>query len=255
MLNSYLMQATERGPNDQKQIDAEEITEFAANHRGAAVLGLDLSPIQDVFVPANLRFEIVDFCDPWSYSESTFDLIFLRGLDGTVVDWTRLYTEVYQALKPGAYIEHSEMCIELKSDDGPINPEHILGRWSETLFEASDAFGKPLGVAEHIKEQLEIVGFVDVVEQRFEWPIGEWREEKKLREIGKLNKTHWEQSIEGWCIALLTRALKFGADDRRRDEMKTMLTDLSMIVYGRRPESEPEFESEGSSDETEGLWF
>jgi hypothetical protein len=130
----------------------------------------------------------------------TYIFDFLRGC--------RVCLIKYSALKPGAYIKHSEMCIELKSDDGAITSEHIFGRWSKTLLEASVEFGKPLGIADQIKEHIEAAGFVDVVEQRFEWPIGGWRRERKLRGIGRLNKTHWVQSIEGRCITLLTRALK-----------------------------------------------
>ncbi|KAH0538031.1 hypothetical protein FGG08_005343 [Glutinoglossum americanum] len=279
------------GPNDERQIEAERIThrlylltldgqlcaaplaapphrvldigtgagswaiDFAAKHPSAAVLGTDLSPIQDLFIPSNLRFEIVDFCDMWSYSENSFDFVFLRGLDGCVRDWPRLYAEVYRALKPGAYIEHSEMCIELKSDDGAVAPEHIFGRWRKMLLEASDAYGKPLGIADQTKELSEAAGFVEVVEQRFKWPIGGWNQERKLKEIGRLNKKHWEQSIEGWCIALLTRALKWTVPQVRGflREMEEGLRDSNIhayhevtVLYGRKRESGSETRSEES---------
>ncbi|KAI9868158.1 MAG: hypothetical protein M1813_006903 [Trichoglossum hirsutum] len=154
------------------------------------------------------------------------------------------------------------MCIELKSDDGAITSEHIFGRWSKTLLEASVEFGKPLGIADQIKEHIEAAGFVDVVEQRFEWPIGGWRRERKLRGIGRLNKTHWVQSIEGRCITLLTRALKWTVPQVREflREMEEGLKDSSIhayheiaVVYGRKPESGPETESEGSEGFDE-LW-
>ncbi|KAH0543546.1 hypothetical protein FGG08_002107 [Glutinoglossum americanum] len=232
-LTTPFVMVTKRRPNDQKQIEAERIADFATKYPSAAVLGMDLSPIQDVFIPPNLRFEIVDFCDVWSYSESTFDLIFLRGLDGSVLDWPRLYTEVYRALKPGAYIEHSEICIELKSDDETITPEHIFGRWGNTLLEASYAHGKPLGIANQTKELMEVGGFVEIVERRFEWPIGRWSQGEKLRQFGRLNRKHWKQSIEGWSIALLTRALKWSIPQVREflREMEEGLKDTNIHAY------------------------
>jgi hypothetical protein len=76
------------------------------------------------------------------------------------------------------------------------------------LLEASEAYGKPLGVADQIGELMAIAGFVEVVERRFKWPIGGWEQGNKLKQLGKLNRKHWKQGMEGWCIALLTRALK-----------------------------------------------
>jgi hypothetical protein len=99
------------------------------------------------------------------------------------------------------------MSIELKSDDGSIPPNHIFDRWGKTLLEASEAYGKSLGIANQIKELVVSNGFIDVVEETFKWPIGRWGQDRKLRGIGRLNKTHWKTSMEGWCIALLTRAL------------------------------------------------
>ena len=218
-------------------------SDFATKHRGAAVVGTDLSPIQDVFIPSNLRFEILNFCEPWSYSEDSFDLIFLRGLYGSVEDWPRLYSEIYmydhvgsfrrargrsnkyRALKPGAFIEHSEMSIELKSDDGTVPPNHIFDRWGKTLLEASEAYGKSLGIANQTKELIEATGFVDVVEKVFKWPIGRWGHGRRLREIGRLNKAHWEISMEGWCIALLTRALKVSITE------STLTCHLTKVLY------------------------
>ncbi|KAI9778717.1 MAG: hypothetical protein M1839_007948 [Geoglossum umbratile] len=159
----------------------------------------------------------------------------------------------YRALKPGAFIEHSEMSIELKSDDASIPPNHIFDRWGKTLLEASEAYGKSLGVADQTKDHIEATGFVEVVEKRFKWPIGRWGQGRKLRAIGRLNKSHWEASMEGWCIALLTRALKWTVPQVKDflREMEEALKDDNIhayheviIVYGRKPESVSENESE-----------
>jgi hypothetical protein len=49
--------------------------------------------------PPNVRFEIDDCCSEWVYPENDFDYIHIRGLNGCVDDWLKLYQ---QAFKYGA---------------------------------------------------------------------------------------------------------------------------------------------------------
>ena len=51
------------------------------------------------------------------------------------------------------------------------------------------------------------LGFVDVVEKKFIWPIGPWSSDTKLKEIGRWNQRSWEEGLEGWVMALFTRML------------------------------------------------
>lgn len=50
-------------------------------------------------------------------------------------------------------------------------------------------------------------GFVDVVESRYKWPIGDWPADPRLKEMGVLNARHWIEGLEGWTMRMLT---KFG---------------------------------------------
>lgn len=50
-------------------------------------------------------------------------------------------------------------------------------------------------------------GFKDVTEKRYNWPVGPWSSDPKLKEIGKWNQYHWEEGLEGWSMALLTRVM------------------------------------------------
>lgn len=34
-------------------------------------------------------------------------------------------------------------------------------------------------------------GFVDVVEKRFRWPVGDWSGDVRLREVGRWNLRRW----------------------------------------------------------------
>lgn len=41
--------------------------------------------------------------------------------------------------------------------------------------------------------------------KRFIWPIGPWADDEQLRELGRWNLKNWEDGMEGWVMALLTR--------------------------------------------------
>lgn len=77
-------------------------------------------------------------------------------------------------------------------------------------LEAGDKFGKDLRIHEQIKWCLEDAGFENVVEQVYRWPIGPWIKDPLMKEIGMWNRAHWQEGIEGWSLALLTRVLGVG---------------------------------------------
>jgi cyclopropane fatty-acyl-phospholipid synthase-like methyltransferase len=62
----------------------------------AVVIGTDLSPIQPSWVPPNIRFEIEDFSDDWTFKLNDFDYIHLGCLSGSVGNWPRLYKQAYK---------------------------------------------------------------------------------------------------------------------------------------------------------------
>ena len=93
------------------------------------------------------------------------------------------------------------------SDDGTITEGSIFDQWGKVSLEAGDKFGKDLRIHEQIKGYLEQGGFEDVVETVFKWPIGPWSSDKHLKQLGLWNLLHWQEGIEGWSLALLTRVL------------------------------------------------
>jgi hypothetical protein len=110
-------------------------------------------------------------------------------------------------LAPGGWIEQVEMSVTPVSDDGSIPPGHIFQRWGDISLEAGEQFGKTLRIHEQAKGLMEEAGFTEVREVVFKWPIGPWSRDPHLKQVGLWNQLHWEEGIEGWSIALLTRVL------------------------------------------------
>ena len=62
---------------------------------------------------------------------------------------------------------------------------------------ANDKFG----------QQLKGQGLVNIVERVYEWPIGEWPEAPKAKEIGNATKMNMLKGLEGLSLLLLTKNL------------------------------------------------
>ena len=172
----------------------------------ASIIGNDLSPIQPSFVPANVAFEVDDFCDSWTYTASSFDMVHARQIFGCVDNYPKLYAEVMKALKPGSWYEQVEVDVWPQSEDGSIAGT-AFEQWGPLTVEAADKWGKPLCVINTMAAAMRAAGFEEVTEVRFKWPIGGWPKEKKMKEIGRYNCAAWDQGMDGWVLHLFTKFL------------------------------------------------
>jgi len=118
-----------------------------------------------------------------------------------------LYLFQHRHLQPGGYIEQAEMSVVAKSDDGSIVPGDMWSQLATLAVESSERFGKPLQIADKMASWIADAGFEEVTETKFNWPLGPWSSDPKLKEIGKWNQYHWEEGMEGWTLALFTRVM------------------------------------------------
>lgn len=59
-----------------------------------------------------------------------------------------------------------------------------LDKWGNLLLEASIKLGVPLNSALTVKKLMEEIGYVDVEEVIYKWPMNKWPADKKMKEIG-----------------------------------------------------------------------
>ena len=79
------------------------------------------------------------------------------------------------------------------------------------IFQAGDVIGKTYRTAYHTKEWMEAAGFVNVVEKKYKFAIGTWPADRKMKELGMWFRAYFEDGMEGYAMALLTRVLQVGA--------------------------------------------
>lgn len=74
-------------------------------------------------------------------------------------------------------------------DDGTLPEDSAIVKWNQLLLEASVQLGAPLNSAARYKQQLIDAGFQNVVQKVDIWPVNDWPQSRKYKEIGegKLN--------------------------------------------------------------------
>ncbi|RDW61657.1 S-adenosyl-L-methionine-dependent methyltransferase-16 [Coleophoma crateriformis] len=212
-------------------------------HPETEVLGIDLSPIQPSFIPANLAFQIDDLEENWNFS-SKFDFIYTRMLTGSFTNWPRFFEQSFANLNPGGYIELADSCFPMRTDDNSFPPDSALKKWCDLLTEGCAAAGRPIDSAKHYKSQLEAAGFENVVEVQYRWPMGRWPKDKKAKELGTWGLANVYGGLESICLAVFTRVLGW-----TKEEIDVFLIDVRKelkdpkihsygpiyVVYGQKP--------------------
>ncbi|UQC83929.1 uncharacterized protein CLUP02_09425 [Colletotrichum lupini] len=188
--------------------------QFGDDHPEADILGIDLSPTQPSSVPPNVRFEVDDIEDEWTFSQP-FQYIHSRFMTSSIRDWRIFLQRCYDNLEPGGYVELQETAIFAQSDDGTLKPEHALSDWSKYLMEASIKLGAAWVDTPELRELMVEVGFEDVALSTFKWPTNPWPKEKHFKELGAWNNENFMTGMEAITMAPLTRALNWSPEEVR----------------------------------------
>ncbi|KAF5669441.1 methyltransferase [Fusarium heterosporum] len=177
-------------------------SDFADSFPDTQVIGTDVSPIQPGWIPPNLRFEIEDCTQEWTFAPNSQDYIHFRWLVGSIVDWEQLFKQAYACLKPGGYIESHEALSRMDCDDGSIIEKSAMNQWGKFFIEGGKKIGRSFTIVEDgvQRSAMEKAGFVNLEEKDFKVPIGGWPKDAKMKEIGKYAQATLEQDIEGYVL-------------------------------------------------------
>ncbi|KAI0476548.1 S-adenosyl-L-methionine-dependent methyltransferase [Xylariaceae sp. FL0804] len=183
--------------------------DYADAHPNSEVIGTDISPSQPEWVPPNLKFEIEDCTQEWTFQPNSFDYIHMRYLFGSIQDWDALHREAYRACKPGGWVETIEPSVLLQSDDGSLAKGTALYDWGPLFHEATDKVGRSMSVIEENKlvNGLTRAGFVDVKERTVKLPASPWPKDPTLKQIGAFSRLAMEQDLDGYALFLFTMYL------------------------------------------------
>ncbi|KPM41032.1 hypothetical protein AK830_g5546 [Neonectria ditissima] len=220
--------------------------DFADEYPACEVIGTDISPIQPSWIPPNVKFEIEDATQEWTFAPELFDYVHMRYLIGCIPDWTQLFKEAFKVIKPGGYLETFETSPNISCDDGSMKPDSACARWGPTFIDASKVIGRTFTVIEEgiQRKAMEEAGFVDIQEWEFKCPLSPWAKDPKYKEIGQFCSLFSTQDTEGF-ITFVTNTLGWSVEEvqvyiahfRREVRNLNIHTYLRLkAVWGRKPE-------------------
>lgn len=157
-------------------------------------------------VPPNCFFEVNDAEDPWIFPHH-FDYIHGRALGSCFKSHLEVIKSAASFLRPGGYLEFQDFIIPVhRCVDDTVIGTHFE-RWNTLMLEATAALGKDWSRAGKYKEYFEEMGLVDVVELKYNWPVGKWARGEKEKTLGTWYKENLLSGLQGFTIAALTRGL------------------------------------------------
>ncbi|KAH8889927.1 S-adenosyl-L-methionine-dependent methyltransferase [Thozetella sp. PMI_491] len=171
--------------------------EFADEYPSAAVLGVDLSPIQPSLVPPNCMFLVDDVTGPWL---DMYDYVHIRNMTGSIDNWPDFYSVVFKHLKSGGWVEHMEMSGQIMSENNTLSKTSSLAQWRDLFQEIGAKTGKTFAVCEEMREYLEEAGFKEISEQVYKVPIGTWPKDREEKLKGAYTLEYLLAGLEGFAL-------------------------------------------------------
>ncbi|KAI4594494.1 hypothetical protein KJ359_008283 [Pestalotiopsis sp. 9143b] len=149
----------------------------------AEVLGIDLSPIQPVWIPPNVKF-IIDDCEEEWLNGDNFDLVHMRFMSPVLKDVLKMCSQSFANLKPGGWIEFQELHAWPQCDDGTMLPDDAVAGFYKLVVEAFAKLGLDIHAPCKLDKPLEAAGFTNVQCVVKKIPIGTWARDRRLRLVG-----------------------------------------------------------------------
>jgi SAM-dependent methyltransferase len=176
-------------------------------YESAIVTGVDVAPVQPNWVPPNCRFEVLDIEDDWLFAKSSFDLVHARELIMSIRDWSRLFEQGLDHLRPGGYFEVGGSYPVPTSDDHTLPKHSYLKEAEKLFFEMGEVMGTPVDAPKTWRETMERAGFIDVQETIFKVPQGVWPKDKTLKKIGAFENHSLTTGLEAYLMRGYTQIL------------------------------------------------
>ncbi|KAI0023897.1 S-adenosyl-L-methionine-dependent methyltransferase [Xylariomycetidae sp. FL0641] len=204
MLHAMMLEATDGklffapiGGHPHKIIDLGTGTgiwavEMADKYPSAEVLGIDLSPIQPYWVPANCKFLLDDVEDSWENGPD-WDFAHMRNMIPILKDPLKVLKDVFHNLKPGGWVELQDVDGMVHCDDDTLPPDWPVLQFTELMVEAFSKLGTKSHAAVFGGQYLAECGFVNIQHHTIKLPYGTWPKDKRTRLVGMYYRTAAEQ--------------------------------------------------------------
>jgi hypothetical protein len=124
-----------------------------------------------------------------------------------------VFRQAYKSLSPGGYFEMQDMIFPFQFLGEPPK-ESPLYKWFEIITEGAAKLGRPWTNVPNYKRWFEEIGFEDVVEKKFYWPINAWAKGKYYKQISVYAQADFLSGLEGLSLKVMG-SMGYSADEVR----------------------------------------
>jgi hypothetical protein len=135
-------------------------------------------------------------------------------------DQHTVWRNAFKALRPGGYIELQDLQMPYRYIDSSGEGTAVK-LFNERFMEGALRLGRDFTKVQHYKQVLEEVGFVDVVERQFVWPVGTWPRGQKMKTLGAWFREDSLAGLHGGAAAIMTKGLGMS-----HEEVEVFLVDV-----------------------------
>jgi hypothetical protein len=129
-------------------------------------------------------------------------------------DWKSVITQAYAALKPGGFIELSELETTAHCDDNEGLPDtNEIKIFMDRVNSALLKLDRSPATKESMISYLMVADFINVEATSFKHPFGPWSEDEKLKKVGVMNEENCETMFTAYGLAAFTRVLEMEVGD------------------------------------------
>lgn len=220
--------------------------DFADLYPSSTVLGIDLSPIQTVWVPPNLKFMVDDAEAEWLHPRNSFDLVHTRHTIQAFRNWPQIFERAFEHLKPGAWMESQELDHVPQCSDGTMKDDNPMLAYWLNVSAGLKQLGVNFRLAPELANMMRAAGFINVTERVFFTPIGPWPKNRALKEVGLYWRATIMEGVEAIALGPMIRGLGW-----RREEVEVFIAGVRKaylettkevhawmpfyVVYGQKP--------------------
>lgn len=117
-------------------------------------------------------------------------------------------------LKPGSgWIEHVEIDLEPRCDDGTLSPDSHLTQWYGYLADATARVDRPVAYDHRTRQLLQAAGFIDIQETIIRAPYNSWPADPHQRDIGRWYNLGLTEGLEALSAAPFTRVNRWNMNE------------------------------------------
>lgn len=110
--------------------------------------------------------------------------------------------------------------MEFLTDDGSLTEDHHLRKWNKLMLEGLAIIKRDQQPGFKLREWVENAGFVNIREEKFRIPQGNWPKDPVLKETGMMNLVQFLEGVEGMSLKV------FGMLGWSRVEIEVLLAQV-----------------------------